>query len=59
MEKKRRKPNNETGLQEIARILAAGVLRMQDAHALLSSPRHTEDPDLQKPPKHVNQRVSG
>lgn len=59
MEKKRRKPNNEMGLQEIARILAAGVLRMQDANALLSSPRQTESPDLQKPSKPVNQRVSG
>jgi len=45
-------------LQDIAHILAKAVLRMKNNDALLTTGCKDSESGLQKPLKHVNQRVS-
>lgn len=50
--------NNKT-LREVAYVLAKGVIRMKENGLLLTSGSAETKPVLQKPLKHVKQRVSG
>lgn len=59
MRAKSRKPKSDKRLDEIACILAKGVLRMRNNDLLLTSKPNEAESDLLKPLKPVNQRVSG
>ncbi len=57
--RKGHKVNRDKRLQDIAHILARGILRMKDNGLLLTNGLNESDSILQKPLKPVNQRVSG
>ena len=56
--RKDRKVNRDKRLQDIAYILARGILRMKDSGMLLTDGLNVSDVIIQKPLKAVNQRVS-
>jgi len=59
MSGKSQKLTRDQRLREIGYILARGVVRMKEDGELLTSRYAEENSVLQKPPKLVNQRVSG
>jgi hypothetical protein len=59
MKRKRRKPTPDQRLQDIAHILARGIIRMKDDGLLLTNRWEEDNPSLRKPSKPVNQQVSG
>ena len=56
---KSKKLSRDARLKEIAHVLAKGIIRMKEAGELLTSRSIDDATVLRKPPKAVNQRVSG
>lgn len=59
MKKESCKLNHDQRLKEVAHLLARGVVKMKEDGELLTSRCNETETVLQKPLKHVNQRVSG